>query len=94
MLCETLLMVIRMGSALKAIELAALSVIGVRAEEQAPYSVFDRTGPFEVRTYGARFAAEVTVPAASENQARGGDTEQARIPKSRLLKERCRAPLL
>src|ERR1700761_1389228 len=42
--------------------LGACSVFGIRSgTEEPPYTVTDRLGPIEVRQYGARTAAEVTV---------------------------------
>lgn len=59
-----------MPNLLKTVANSALSVVGVRTEEQPAYQVVERIGDVEVRRYALRFAAETTVTAADDNKAR------------------------
>ncbi|MDO9384468.1 MAG: hypothetical protein Q7T86_16575 [Hyphomicrobiaceae bacterium] len=42
---------------------AAVSVIGIRTEDDPPYAVIDRIGGVELRQYGMRAVAETSVHA-------------------------------
>jgi hypothetical protein len=61
------------GSILSSIVLAGCSVVGVRAGYDQPgYRVVDTlTGGIEVRTYGARTAAQTTMPSAGRSSNEG-----------------------
>ena len=59
-----------MPNLFKAIVVSALSVIGIRTEQQPAYTVKERVGEIEIRQYVPRFAAETTVDAADDSAAR------------------------
>ncbi len=59
-----------MTSFLKAILVSALAVFGIRSEEQPPYAVIDQLGSVEIRKYGPRVVAEVSVEDRNEQSAR------------------------
>jgi SOUL heme-binding protein len=59
-----------MPNLFKAIVVSALSVIGIRTEQQPAYTVKERVGEIEIRQYTPRFAAETTVDAADDSAAR------------------------
>ena len=49
---------------------SALSVFGIRTEEQPRYDVIDQAGNVEIRRYARRYAAETTLRASDEAKAR------------------------
>jgi SOUL heme-binding protein len=59
-----------MPNLFKAIVVSALSVIGIRTEQQPAYTVKERVGEIEIRQYVPRFAAETTVDAVDDGAAR------------------------
>lgn len=59
-----------MPNVFKAIVASALSVIGIRTEQQPAYAVKERVGEVEIRLYAKRFAAETTVDAKDDSAAR------------------------
>ena len=59
-----------MPNLFKAIVVSALSVIGIRTEQQPAYTVKERVGEIEIRQYTPRVAAETTVDAADDSAAR------------------------
>ena len=59
-----------MPNLFKAIVVSALSVIGIRTEQQPAYTVKERVGEIEIRQYAPRFAAETTVDAVDDGAAR------------------------
>lgn len=59
-----------MPSLFKTIVVSALSVIGIRTEQQPAYTVRERVGEIEIRQYASRFAAETTVDDADDSAAR------------------------
>lgn len=59
-----------MPNLFKAIALSALSIIGIRTEQQPAYTVTEHLGEIEIRQYAPRFAAETTVDATDERAAR------------------------
>jgi hypothetical protein len=62
----------KLVSILSSLVLGACSVVGVRDGTEEPrYTVIGRQGPAEIRQYGPRIAAEVTIATPSEVQARG-----------------------
>lgn len=59
-----------MPNMIKQLALSAVSVFGIRTEEQPPYSVIDRIGDVDIRAYDVRGAAETTVHAEDQAKAR------------------------
>ena len=59
-----------MPNVFKAIVVSALSVIGIRTEQQPAYTVKERVGEIEIRQYAPRFAAETTVNVTDDSAAR------------------------
>jgi hypothetical protein len=59
-----------MPTQLKHIAQSALSVFGIRTEEETPFQVVDRIGRVEVRRYDRRAAVETTVEAEDHSKAR------------------------
>lgn len=59
-----------MSNPLKAIALSALSVLGIRTTGEPVYDITDRVGQIEIRSYAPRFAAETTVQASTDGEAR------------------------
>ena len=49
---------------------SALSVFGIRTEEQPRYDVIDQAANVEIRRYDRRYAAETTLRASDEAKAR------------------------
>lgn len=61
----------RLWSFLSSVFLSACSAVGIRSGyEQPPYQIVGRRDGLEVRRYGARLVAEVTVDGAAEPDAR------------------------
>ena len=61
-----------MPNLFKAIVVSALSVIGIRTEQQPAYTVKERVGEIEIRQYTPRVAAETTVDAADDSAGSEG----------------------
>jgi hypothetical protein len=59
-----------MPNMIKQLAQSAISVFGVRTEDEPPYAVIDRIGDIEVREYSKRGAAETTVLTEDAAQAR------------------------
>lgn len=59
-----------MPNIIKQLAQSAVSVLGVRTDDQPPYSVIDRIGDVEIRTYGIRNAVETSVHAEDDAKAR------------------------
>ena len=59
-----------MPSLFKTIVVSALSVIGIRTEQQPAYTVKERVGEIEIRQYAPRFSAETTVNESEDSAAR------------------------
>jgi hypothetical protein len=55
-------------SALKSVVRSAVATVGIRTEEQPPYTVVDRVAAVEIRRYGARLAAKIEIEAGDERR--------------------------
>lgn len=66
-------MMTRLATLLSALALTACSVIGDRSGTEEPrYTVTDRAGTLEIRTYGTRLAAETVIEADEEAARNAG----------------------
>jgi hypothetical protein len=66
-------------SILSSIALSACSVVGIRSSTEEPrYTVLQVQGPLEIRTYGARLAAETEVTGTEESSRSDGFRRLAR----------------